>query len=68
MPKTKSNKEMNGNGNAPRADDDLPNARDYKPSAVLSPEMQELKEATAGAMQALRDEIKKYGPKPDFRH
>ena len=46
----------------------LPTAKDFPPPKKLTPEMEELRDATREAMQALRDEIKKYGKKPDFRH
>ena len=46
----------------------LPTAKDFPPPKELTPEMEELRDATREAMQALRDEIKKYGKKPDFRH
>jgi GH25 family lysozyme M1 (1,4-beta-N-acetylmuramidase) len=46
----------------------LPKAKDFPPPERLTPELEELRDATREAMQALRDEIKKYGKKPDFRH
>ena len=46
----------------------LPTAKDFPPPKRLTPELKELRDATREAMQALRDEIKKYGKKPDFRH
>ncbi len=48
--------------------DKLPTAKDFPPPKELTPEMEEPRDATREAMQALRNEIKKYGKKPDFRH
>ena len=42
-------------------------AKDFPPPEKLTKEMEELRDATREAMQALRAEIKKYGKKPDFR-
>jgi hypothetical protein len=52
---------LNSNGS-------LPTAKDFPPPKRLTPELEELRDATREAMQALRDEVKKYGKKPDFRH
>lgn len=46
----------------------LPTAKDFKEPKHLTPGLQRLKESTKRAMDALDAEIKKYGPKPDFRH
>ncbi len=46
----------------------IPTAKDFQPPKHLTPELKELREATREAMQALREEIEKYGKKPDFRH
>ena len=46
----------------------LPTAKDFPPPKVLTPEMEELRDATHEAMQALRQRIKKHGKPPDFRH
>jgi hypothetical protein len=59
MPIKKLNTSTNGH---------LPTAKDFPPPKKLTPEMKELRDATHEAMQALRNEIDKYGKKPDFRH
>ncbi|MCU0240722.1 MAG: hypothetical protein MUC29_14875 [Pyrinomonadaceae bacterium] len=55
---------LNGNGKV----ENLPNAKDYKPTENPPKKIKELREATREAMQALQFEIEKYGKKPDFRH
>lgn len=46
----------------------LPTAKDFPPPKELTPEQEELREATLEAMKALDKRIKKYGYPPDFRH
>ena len=46
----------------------LPTAKDFPPPKKLTPEMEELRDATREAMKALDERIKKYGKPPDFRH
>ena len=46
----------------------LPTANDFPPPKELTPEQEELREATLEAMKALDKRIKKYGYPPDFRH
>ncbi len=59
---------MNPNRNKPKSNGKLPTAKNFPPPTKLTPEMKELRDATREAMQALRDEIAKYGKKSDFRH
>lgn len=44
-----------------------PTAKDFPPPKKLTPEMEELRDATREAMQALRERIRKHGKPPDFR-
>ena len=61
MEKKNGNKKKTAKSNGLRDYSHLPRAKDFKPSKRLSKEMQELKEATKEALEALEEEQKKYG-------